>query len=142
MKLLACRVGHCGHFYDTARICVGNGLKRRGERLAGTIISAGPDRDNHVNGRNPIPWARLQAIPTNPYLKSQIRERVAKPSVAAQAKIAVEMMQKLRATVAMAWVPIPRSTVERRAARNAIAKKTFTETSYVTRPGIAAKCTR
>ena len=52
---------------------------------------------------------------------------MAKPSVAAQAKIAVEMMQKLRATVAMAWVPIPRITAERRAARSAIAKKTFTE---------------
>jgi hypothetical protein len=51
---------------------------------------------------------------------------VAKPKVAAQAKIAVEMMQKLRATVAMAWVPIPRRTAERRAARSAIAKKTFT----------------
>jgi hypothetical protein len=74
--------------------------------------------------------------------KSQILERVARPNVAAQAKIAVEMMQKLRATVAMAWVPIPRITAKRRAARSAIAKKTFTETSYVTRPGIAAKCKR
>jgi hypothetical protein len=52
---------------------------------------------------------------------------VAKPRVAAQAKIAVEMMQKLRATVAMAWDPIPRITADRRAARSAIAKKTFTE---------------
>ena len=110
--------------------------------LPGRSYQQGPDRDNHVNGRNLIPWVRLQAIPTNPYRKSQIRERVAKPSAAAQAKIAVEIMQKLRATVAMAWVPIPRSTVERRTARNAIAKKTFTETSYVTRPGTAAKCTR
>jgi hypothetical protein len=59
-------------------------------------------------------------------VKSQILERVAKPNVAAQAKIAVEMMQKLRATVAIAWVPIPRMTAERRAARSAIAKKTFT----------------
>jgi hypothetical protein len=51
---------------------------------------------------------------------------MAKPKVAAQAKIAVEKMQKLRATVAMAWVPIPRRTAERRVARRAIAKKTFT----------------
>jgi hypothetical protein len=58
--------------------------------------------------------------------------REARPNVAAQAKIAVEMMQKLRATVAMAWVPIPRRTAERRAARSAIAKKTFTKTSYDT----------
>jgi hypothetical protein len=67
---------------------------------------------------------------------------VAKPNVAAQAKIAVEMMQKLRATVAMAWVPIPRRTAESRTARRAIAKNTFTGTSYITRPGIAAKCKR
>ena len=59
-------------------------------------------------------------------VKSQILERVARPKVAAQAKIAVEMMQKLRATVAIAWVPIPRRTAESRAARSAIAKKTFT----------------
>jgi hypothetical protein len=39
--------------------------------------------------------------------------------------MAVEMMQKLRATVAIAWVPIPRRTAERRAIRSAIAKKTF-----------------
>jgi hypothetical protein len=58
---------------------------------------------------------------------SQILERVASPNVAAQAKIAVEMMQKLRATVAIALVPIPRRTAERRAARSAIAKKTFTK---------------
>jgi len=51
---------------------------------------------------------------------------VAKPKAAAQAKIAVEMMQKLRATVAMAWVPIPRRTAESRTARRVIAKKTFT----------------
>jgi len=70
-------------------------------------------------------------------VKSQILERVARPRVAAQAKIAVEMMQKLRATVAMAWVPIPRRTAERRTARNAIAKKTFTGTSYIMCPGIA-----
>jgi hypothetical protein len=69
-----------------------------------------------------------------------MRERVAKPNVAAQAKIAVEMTQKVRATVAMAWVPIPRRTAESRTARSAIAKQTFTETSYDTRPGIAAKC--
>ena len=75
-------------------------------------------------------------------MRNQILERVARPNVAAQAKIAVEMMQKLRATVAMAWVPIPRITAERRAARSAIAKKTFTETSYVTRPGRGAKCKR
>jgi hypothetical protein len=41
--------------------------------------------------------------------------------------MAVEMMQKLRATVAMAWVPIPKRTAERRTARSAIAKKTFTK---------------
>jgi hypothetical protein len=42
-------------------------------------------------------------------------------------------MQKVRATVAMAWVSLPMRTAERRTARSAIAKKTFTETSYVTR---------
>jgi hypothetical protein len=67
---------------------------------------------------------------------------VAKPKVAAQVKIAVEMMQKLRATVAIAWVPIPRRTAESRAARSAIAKKTFTGTSHIMRLGIAAKCKR
>jgi hypothetical protein len=36
----------------------------------------------------------------------------------------------------MAWVPIPRRTAESRTARSAIAKMTFTGTSYVTRPGI------
>jgi hypothetical protein len=61
---------------------------------------------------------------------------VARPNVAAQAKMAVEMMQKLRATVAMAWVPIPKRTAERRTARNAIAKKTFTGASYIIGPGI------
>ena len=60
----------------------------------------------------------------------QIREREAKPNVAAQAKTAVEITQKLRATMAMAWVPIPRITAERSAARSAIATKTFTRTSY------------
>ena len=60
----------------------------------------------------------------------QIREREANPNVAAQAKTAVEITQKLRATMAMAWVPIPRMTAERSAARRAIATKTFTETSY------------
>jgi hypothetical protein len=59
---------------------------------------------------------------------------VAKPKVAAQAKTAVEIMQKVRATVAMAWVSLPMRTAERRTARSAIAKKTFTETSYVIRP--------
>lgn len=67
--------------------------------------------------------------------ENQILERVAKPKVAAQAKMAVEMTQKLRATVAMAWVPIPRRTAERKAARSAIAKKTFTGTSYIMRAG-------
>ena len=65
---------------------------------------------------------------------------MAKPKVAAQAKIAVEMMQKLRATVAMAWVPIPRRTAESRTARRVIAKKTFTGNLLVVRPGISAKC--
>jgi len=60
----------------------------------------------------------------------QIREREANPNVAAQAKTAVEITQKLRATMAMAWVPIPRMTAERSAARRAIATKTFTGTSY------------
>jgi hypothetical protein len=71
----------------------------------------------------------VQAILAIPYRprEDQILERVARPNVAAQAKIAVEMMQKVRATVAMAWVPIPNITAERRAARSAIAKKTFTE---------------
>jgi hypothetical protein len=55
-------------------------------------------------GANRIPWAAVRAIRANPdsRLKSQILERVARPNVAAQAKMAVEMMQKLRATVAMA----------------------------------------
>ena len=66
----------------------------------------------------------------------QIRVREANPNVAAQAKTAVEITQKLRATMAMAWVPIPRRTAESRTARSAIAKMTFTGTSYVTRPGI------
>ena len=101
---------------------------RRGERLAGKIISAGPDRDNRANGLilsrggHSQQYGQILIARVN----CQILERVARPNVAAQAKIAVEMMQKLRATVAMAWVPIPRRTAERRAASSAIAKNTFT----------------
>jgi len=104
---------------------------RRGERLAGKIISAGPHGNNEASGAHPIPeqlGKQYGLILTTTY--RQIRERVAKPSVAAQAKTAVEITQKLRATMAMAWVPIPRITAERSTARSAIATKTFTGTSY------------
>jgi hypothetical protein len=117
---------------------------RRGERLAGKIISAGPDRDNHANGLILSRGGRGQQYGQilTARVKSQILERVARPNVAAQAKIAVEMMQKLRATVAMAWVPIPRRTAESRTARSAIAKMTFTGNLLRHPSGYSAKCKR
>jgi hypothetical protein len=51
--------------------------------------------------------------------------------VAAQAKIAVEVTQKVRAIVAMAWVSLLRRIANRRTARSTIANKILTEPPYV-----------